>query len=78
GDILLGLASSGIHSNGYSLVRRDFADVSGDALLPELNGRDLKDVLLEPTRIYFQQVLPLVKEGLVNGIAQITGGGVIE
>ncbi|HEM4282770.1 TPA: phosphoribosylformylglycinamidine cyclo-ligase [Streptococcus suis] len=78
GDILLGLASSGIHSNGYSLVRRVFADVSGDALLPELNGRAMKDVLLEPTRIYVQQVLPLVKAGLVNGIAHITGGGFIE
>ncbi|HEM5552064.1 phosphoribosylformylglycinamidine cyclo-ligase [Streptococcus suis] len=78
GDILLGLASSGIHSNGYSLVRRVFADVSGDALLPELNGRALKDVLLEPTRIYVQQVLSLVKAGLVNGIAHITGGGFIE
>lgn len=78
GDILLGLASSGIHSNGYSLVRRVFADVSGDALLPELNGRALKDVLLEPTSIYVQQVLPLVKAGLVNGIAHITGGGFIE
>lgn len=78
GDILLGLASSGIHSNGYSLVRRVFADVSGDALLPELNGRALKVVLLEPTRIYVQQVLPLVKAGLVNGIAHITGGGFIE
>ncbi|HEL2245438.1 TPA: phosphoribosylformylglycinamidine cyclo-ligase [Streptococcus suis] len=78
GDILLGLASSGIHSNGYSLVRRVFADVSGDALLPEINGRALKDVLLEPTRIYVQQVLPLVKAGLVNGIAHITGGGFIE
>ncbi|MFH0374053.1 phosphoribosylformylglycinamidine cyclo-ligase [Streptococcus sp. A22] len=78
GDILLGLASSGIHSNGYSLVRRVFADVSGDALLPELNGRALNEVLLEPTRIYVQQVLPLVKAGLVNGIAHITGGGFIE
>ncbi|MGQ7453803.1 phosphoribosylformylglycinamidine cyclo-ligase [Streptococcus suis] len=78
GDILLGLASSGIHSNGYSLVRRVFADVSGDALLPELNGRSLKEVLLEPTRIYVQQVLPLVKAGLVNGIAHITGGGFSE
>lgn len=78
GNILLGLASSGIHSNGYSLVRRVFADVAGDALLPELNGRALKDVLLEPTRIYVQQVLPLVKAGLVNGIAHITGGGFIE
>ncbi len=78
GDILLGLASSGIHSNGYSLVRRVFADLDGDALLPELNGKVLKDVLLEPTRIYVQQVLPLVKDELVNGIAHITGGGFIE
>lgn len=78
GDVLLGLASSGIHSNGYSLVRKVFADMDGDALLPELNGRALKDVLLEPTRIYVKQVLPLVKAGLVNGIAHITGGGFIE
>lgn len=78
GDILLGLASSGIHSNGYSLVRRVFADLDGDALLPELDGKALKDVLLEPTRIYVQQVLPLVKDELVNGIAHITGGGFIE
>lgn len=78
GDVLLGLASSGVHSNGYSLVRRVFADFDGDALLPELNGRALKNVLLEPTRIYVQQVLPLVKAGLVNGIAHITGGGFIE
>lgn len=78
GDVLLGLASSGVHSNGYSLVRRVFADFDGDALFPELNGRALKNVLLEPTRIYVQQVLPLVKAGLVNGIAHITGGGFIE
>lgn len=78
GDILLGLVSSGIHSNGYSLVRRVFADYSGDELLPELNGKSLKEVLLEPTRIYVQQVLPLVKAGLVNGIAHITGGGFVE
>lgn len=78
GDVLLGLASSGIHSNGYSLVRRVFADFDGDALLPELNGKALKEVLLEPTRIYVKQILPLVKAGLVNGIAHITGGGFIE
>lgn len=78
GDILLGLASSGIHSNGYSLVRRVFADYSGDECLPELEGKTLKEVLLEPTRIYVNAVLPLVKKGLVNGIAHITGGGFIE
>ncbi|MCC9764679.1 phosphoribosylformylglycinamidine cyclo-ligase, partial [Streptococcus agalactiae] len=78
GDILLGLASSGIHSNGYSLVRRVFADYTGNEVLPELEGKQLKDVLLEPTRIYVKAVLPLIKEELVNGIAHITGGGFIE
>ena len=69
GDVLLGLASSGIHSNGYSLVRRVFADYTGEEVLPELEGKQLKEVLLEPTRIYVKAVLPLIKEGLVNGIA---------
>ena len=78
GDVLLGLASSGIHSNGYSLVRRVFADYTGEEVLPELEGKKLKDVLLEPTRIYVKAVLPLIKEELVNGIAHITGGGFIE
>lgn len=78
GDILLGLASSGIHSNGYSLVRRVFADYTGKELLPELEGKQLKDVLLEPTRIYVQAALPLIKEELVNGIGHITGGDFIE
>ena len=78
GDVLLGLASSGIHSNGYSLVRRGFADFDGDAVLPDLEGRALKDVLLEPTRIYVKALLPLIKENLVNGIAHITGGGFVE
>ncbi|HHK0043221.1 TPA: phosphoribosylformylglycinamidine cyclo-ligase [Streptococcus pyogenes] len=78
GDILLGLASSGIHSNGYSLVRRVFADYTGKELLPELEGKQLKDVLLEPTRIYVKAALPLIKEELVNGIGHITGGGFIE
>ncbi|BBA91701.1 phosphoribosylformylglycinamidine cyclo-ligase [Streptococcus ruminantium] len=78
GDILLGLASSGVHSNGYSLVRRIFSDYTGEESLPELEGKKLKEVLLEPTRIYVKAVLPLVKEGLINGIAHITGGGFIE
>ena len=78
GDVLLGLASSGIHSNGYSLVRRVFADYTGEEVLPELEGKKLKEVLLEPTRIYVKAILPLIKEGLVNGIAHITGGGFIE
>jgi len=78
GHVLLGLASSGIHSNGYSLVRRVFADYTGEEVLPELEGKKLKDVLLEPTRIYVKAALPLIKEELVNGIAHITGGGFIE
>ena len=78
GDVLLGLASSGIHSNGYSLVRSVFQDYTGEEVLPELEGKVLKDVLLEPTRIYVKAVLPLVKENLVNGIAHITGGGFVE
>jgi len=78
GDVILGLASSGIHSNGYSLVRRVFADYTGEEVLPELEGKKLKDVLLEPTRIYVKAVLPLIKEELVNGLAHITGGGFIE
>lgn len=78
GDVLLGLASSGIHSNGYSLVRRVFADYTGDEVLPELEGKSLKEVLLEPTRIYVKALLPLIKENLVHGIAHITGGGFIE
>ena len=68
GDVILGLASSGIHSNGYSLVRRVFADYTGEEVLPELEGKKLKDVLLEPTRIYVKAALPLIKEELVNGL----------
>ncbi|MGT2935009.1 phosphoribosylformylglycinamidine cyclo-ligase [Streptococcus castoreus] len=78
GDVLLGLASSGIHSNGYSLVRRIFADYTGEEMLPELGGKKLKDVLLEPTRIYVNAVLPLIRASLLNGVAHITGGGFVE
>jgi phosphoribosylformylglycinamidine cyclo-ligase len=60
------------------LVRRVFSDYTGEEVLPELEGKKLKDVLLEPTRIYVQAVLPLIKEEVVNGIAHITGGGFIE
>ncbi|WEV45828.1 phosphoribosylformylglycinamidine cyclo-ligase [Streptococcaceae bacterium ESL0687] len=81
GHVLLGLPSSGIHSNGYSLVRKVFFqsnDFSGDSLLPELDGQKLADALLEPTKIYVEELLPLVKNNLVDGISHITGGGFVE
>ncbi len=67
GDVLLGLSSSGIHSNGFSLVRAILGDELHDH--PEL---------LEPTRIYVQSVLPLIRENCIHGISHITGGGFVE
>jgi len=77
GDVVLGLASSGAHSNGYSLIRKILA-VRGVDLSAKLDGRTLSDVMLEPTRIYVKSVLKLVKGGAVKGLAHITGGGIIE
>ncbi len=80
GDVLVGLASSGLHSNGYSLVRRALLEDAGydlDDTLPRL-GRPLVDELLEPTRIYAPLVLALARDGLVHAAAHITGGGLVE
>jgi phosphoribosylformylglycinamidine cyclo-ligase len=80
GDALIGLASSGLHSNGYSLVRRVFFDqakLSVMSRVPELD-RPLGEVLLTPTRIYAKQILALVREFPIKGIAHITGGGITE
>lgn len=80
GDLLIGLPSSGIHSNGYSLVRKIFFemhDFTMDEQLPEL-AEKLSDELLKPTKIYVDAVLPLVKKGWLNGIAHVTGGGFVE
>jgi len=80
GDILVGLASSGLHSNGYSLARHVFFDQAGltpASRLPELD-RPLGEVLLTPTRIYAKQIMALVQEFPVKGIAHITGGGITE
>jgi len=80
GDLLLGLASSGFHSNGYSLVRKVFLEHLGlglDARLPELD-RPLGEVLLTPTRIYVKSVRRLAQAGLLRGAAHITGGGLVD
>ncbi|TYP69598.1 phosphoribosylformylglycinamidine cyclo-ligase [Paenibacillus methanolicus] len=81
GDAVIGLASSGIHSNGYSLVRRLLLEQSGyslDQALPELDGKKLGDVVIEPTRIYVKSCLELINRVQVKGMAHITGGGFIE
>jgi len=77
GDVVLGLGSSGAHSNGYSLIRKIIA-VKGVDLSAQFNGRALSDVMLEPTRIYVKSVLKLIKGGAVKGLAHITGGGIVE
>lgn len=81
GDILIGLPASGIHSNGYSLVRKIFFEkhaLTGTSTIPELNATQLSDELLKPTKIYVKAMLPLIKQGLLNGAAHITGGGFVE
>ena len=80
GDVLLGLASSGVHSNGYSLVRRLAADKHWKLDRPALFDADslLIDALIEPTRIYVASLLPLVRAGRINALAHITGGGLLE
>jgi phosphoribosylformylglycinamidine cyclo-ligase len=77
GDAVLGLASSGAHSNGYSLIRR-IVEVSGARFEADLGGRALGDVLMEPTRIYVKPLLKLMRSLPVKGLAHITGGGLVE
>ena len=80
GDVILALASSGVHSNGYSLVRRLAADKKWRLDRPALFDPDrlLIDILLEPTRIYVRSLLPAIRAGCVHGLAHITGGGLLE
>jgi phosphoribosylaminoimidazole synthetase len=80
GDILIGLGSSGPHSNGYSLVRRivERSGLAWDAAAPFEDGKTLAQALLAPTRIYVKTVLPHLKAGRIEGLAHITGGGLIE
>ncbi|MEO0641814.1 MAG: phosphoribosylformylglycinamidine cyclo-ligase [Pseudomonadota bacterium] len=80
GDMLLGVASSGVHSNGYSLVRRLAQDRGWQMDAPASfdPARSLIDTLIEPTRIYVESLLPLIRDGLIHGLAHITGGGLLE
>lgn len=80
GDVVLGLASSGVHSNGFSLVRRLAADRDWKLDRPALFDADrlLIDHLMAPTRIYVESLLPLVRAGRIKGLAHITGGGLLE
>lgn len=77
GDVLIAMASSGPHSNGYSLIRK-VLEVSGASLEQDLAGKPLADHLLEPTRIYVKSVLQLIAEHPVHALAHITGGGLTE
>ncbi|HEY0626342.1 MAG TPA: phosphoribosylformylglycinamidine cyclo-ligase [Allosphingosinicella sp.] len=80
GDVILGLASSGVHSNGFSLVRRLAADKGWKLDRPALFDQDriLIETLLEPTRIYVKSLLPIVRSGRIHALAHITGGGLLE
>ena len=82
GDVLLGLASSGVHSNGFSLVRkiidRQGLSYHDPAPWDTDSGTSIGDSLLTPTRIYVRSLLPLVADDLIKGMAHITGGGLVE
>lgn len=80
GDLMIGLASSGPHSNGYSLIRRivERSGLAWDAPAPFAPSLGLAEALMAPTRIYVKSVLPLMKAGLIKGAAHITGGGLVE
>jgi phosphoribosylformylglycinamidine cyclo-ligase len=80
GDVLIGLPSSGVHSNGFSLVRKviELAGLSWEDEAPFAPGQTLGEAFLAPTRLYVTACLPLIKSGLATGLAHITGGGLIE
>ena len=78
GDKLIGLSSSGPHSNGYSLIRKVLEVTNTDPAVEQLDGVPLIDLLMEPTRIYVKPLLELIKNSQVNALAHITGGGLLE
>ena len=77
GDVLVGVASTGVHSNGFSLVRKIVADagLNYEDSIPEFGGKKLGEVLLTPTKIYVKQMLQVIRQCDVHGICHITGGG---
>mgnify|MGYP006091759937 FL=1 len=75
GDVVIGLGSSGAHSNGYSLIRKIIID-SGEKLSKKIDGNTLEDILMEPTKIYVKSILSLLDELKVHAMAHITGGGI--
>lgn len=77
GDVVLGLASSGAHSNGYSLIRK-LIEKSGIDFESDFHGKKFKDVVMAPTRIYVKSLLKLIEAMPVKGMAHITGGGITE
>jgi phosphoribosylformylglycinamidine cyclo-ligase len=80
GDVVLGLESSGVHSNGYSLVRRivERAGASGAGLPATLDGMAFRERVMQPTRLYVKPVLATMKDVRIKGMSHITGGGLVE
>ena len=77
GDVVIGVASSGAHSNGYSLIRK-VIERAGAKPTDEMSGKSLGDVVMQPTQIYVKQILEMMKSVHVKGMAHITGGGLVE
>lgn len=81
GDVVIGVSSSGVHSNGYSLVRKIVKDagLTFDSPAPFTSGKTMADILMTPTKIYTRALMPLIKQaGTIKGMAHITGGGLLE
>ncbi|MCO6504528.1 MAG: phosphoribosylformylglycinamidine cyclo-ligase [Snodgrassella sp.] len=78
GDVVLGLASNGIHSNGYSLVRKIIERAQPDLNAQFTNGKTLKEAILAPTRLYVKPILATLQQFTIKGMAHITGGGISE
>ena len=79
GDVVLGLASAGVHSNGFSLVRKCIERAEAQGSLPDtLDGKPFKQAIMEPTRLYVKNVLAALEQHPIKALAHITGGGLLE